>query len=78
MFVKSTSVAAASCAMLALVLTQQSATAGQQHARRHHAIISYCHLRDSNAYAVPGNYAVESNQWQSLANGAMASGIAGH
>jgi hypothetical protein len=78
MFVKLTSVAAVSCAMLALVITQQSATAGQQYARRHHPIISQCHLRDSNAYAVPSNNAVESNRWQSLANGAMASGIAGH
>jgi hypothetical protein len=76
MFVKSTSVAVASCAMLALVLTQQSATAGQQHARRHHAIISQCHLRDSNAYAVPGNIA-EQSYWSNLAEGAMTSGSAG-
>ena len=78
MFVKSTSVATVSCAMLALVITQQSATAGQQHARRHHPIISQCYLRNSNAYAVPGDNAVGSNRWQSLANGALASGIAGH
>jgi hypothetical protein len=76
MFVKSTSVAAASCAMLVLVITQQSATAGQRHARRHHPIISQCHLRNSNAYAAPGNIA-EQSYLSNLAEGWMTSGPPG-
>jgi hypothetical protein len=46
MFVKSTSVLATGCALL--VLSEQPATAGQQHARRNHQIVS-CRAMNANA-----------------------------
>jgi hypothetical protein len=53
MFVKSTSVLAICCAMLVLVLTEQPATAGHQHARRHHQILSCRALNANAAMALP-------------------------
>jgi hypothetical protein len=41
-----------------------------------HAVASE-QLRNSNAYAAPGDIAVQSD-WSNYANGAMASGVAGH
>jgi hypothetical protein len=53
MFVKSTSVLATCCAMLVLVLTEQPAIAGQQHARRNHQIVSCRALNANAAMALP-------------------------
>jgi hypothetical protein len=79
MFVKSTSVIAASCAILMLIVPQQSATAKQQYARKHHPAISQCYWPSSNAYAADPVYTLEEfGRARSLANGAMASGLAGH
>jgi hypothetical protein len=77
MFVKSTSATVAS-AILVLVVTQQSATAKQQHARKYHPVTSQCNLLNSNAYAASGYTIKGFDGLQSLANGAQASGLAGH
>jgi hypothetical protein len=74
---KSTSVTAACCAILVLVVTQESAAAKQQHGRKHQQAISQSCPLNSNAYAAP-DYDIRPSDGQSLANGALASGIAGH
>jgi hypothetical protein len=63
---------------LIAALAAQSAVASEyRHTRaKHHAVASE-QLRNSNAYAAPGDIA-EPSYSSSLANGAMASGIAGH
>jgi hypothetical protein len=63
---------------LIAALTAQAAAASEHHHTRTkgHAVASE-QLRNSNAYAAPGDIAVQSN-WSDYANGAMASGIAGH
>jgi hypothetical protein len=79
MFVKSTSVIAASCVVLILTVPQQSATAKQQYARKHHPAVSQCYRPNSNAYAADPVYNLEEfDRARSLAEGAMASGLAGH
>jgi hypothetical protein len=63
---------------LIAALTAHAAVASGNHPTRTkgHATTSE-QLRNSNAYAAPGDIAVQSN-WADYANGAMASGIAGH
>jgi hypothetical protein len=65
-------------ATLIAALTAEAAVAsGHHHMRtKGHAVASE-QLRNSNAYAAPGDLPVQSN-WSDYANGAMASGIAGH
>jgi hypothetical protein len=59
-------------------LTAQAATASERHHARtkDRAVVSE-QIRNSNAYAAPGDFAVRS-YLRSEDNGAMASGIAGH
>jgi hypothetical protein len=59
-------------------LTAQAAAASEHHrARTKSGAVASEQFRNSNAYAVPGDIAVQSD-WPDYANGAMASGIAGH
>jgi hypothetical protein len=53
MSVKSALVAGACCAMLVLVLTEQSATAGPQLARKHQHVIPQCRPWNANATMTP-------------------------
>jgi len=62
-------------ATLIAVTTVQMATASEQHARKARATASE-QFRNSNAYAAPGDIAVQSD-WSGYANGALASGVAG-
>jgi hypothetical protein len=64
--------------VLIAALTAQAAAASEHHSTRTkgHAV-AIEQLRNSNAYAASGGIAVQSN-WSDYANGAMASGIAGH
>jgi len=62
-------------ATLIAVTTVQMATASEQHARKARATASE-QFRNSNAYAAPGDIAVQSD-WSDYANGALASGVAG-
>jgi hypothetical protein len=63
---------------LLAALTAQAATASEhRHTRtKGRAVISE-QFRNSNAYDAPSNFAAQPD-WQDYANGAMASGIAGH
>jgi hypothetical protein len=63
---------------LMAALTAQAASASEHHHTRTkgRAVVSE-QFRNSNAYAAPGDIAVQSDM-QDYANGAMASGIAGH
>jgi hypothetical protein len=63
---------------LIAALTAQAATASERHHARtkDRAVVSE-QIRNSNAYAAPRDFAVPS-YWSNEANGAMASGIAGH
>ena len=63
-------------ATLIASMTFQMAAASEHHARKPRAA-AIEQFRNSNAYASPGNIAVQSD-WSGEANGAMASGIAGH
>jgi len=61
---------------LMAALTAQAAAASEHHYTRTKDRAVACEqLRNSNAYAVPD---AEQSDWSSYANGAMASGIAGH
>jgi hypothetical protein len=59
-------------------LTAQAAAASERHhtPTKGRAVASE-QFRNSNAYAAPGDIAVQSG-WADYADGAMASGIAGH
>ena len=63
---------------LVAAITAQAATASEHHHVRakNRAAISE-ELRNSNAYAVPADMPTQTNL-SDYANGAMASGIAGH
>jgi len=63
---------------LILALTAQAAAASERHHARTkgRAVLSE-QIRNSNAYAAPGDFAVRS-YLRSEDDGAMASGIAGH
>jgi hypothetical protein len=65
-------------ATLIAALAAQATAASEHHNTRTkgHAV-AIEQLRNSNAYAASGGIAVQSN-WSDYANGAMASGIAGH
>jgi hypothetical protein len=63
---------------LIAALAAQTAAASERHHTRTKDRAAACEqLRNSNAYAASGGIAVQSN-WSDYANGAMASGIAGH
>jgi hypothetical protein len=63
---------------LIAVLTAQAAAASEHHqTRAKDRAATWEKLRNSNAYAAPGDIAVPSYS-SNEANGAMASGIAGH
>ena len=62
---------------LVVALTAQAATASEHHHRTKGRAVASEQFRNSNAYAAPDNIAVRS-YWSDEANGAMASGIAGH
>jgi hypothetical protein len=59
-------------------LATQAATASESHHARAngHAVLSE-HVRDSNAYAIPGDIDLQSGR-RDYDEGAMTSGIAGH
>jgi hypothetical protein len=63
---------------LIAALTAQAAAATEHHyVRTKHRAVTNEQLLNSNAYAAPGDIGVQSG-WSNEANGAMASGIAGH
>jgi hypothetical protein len=65
-------------ASLIAALTAQAAVASEHHrARAKSRAMATEQLRNSNAYAAPGDIGVQSGR-SGYANGAMASGIAGH
>ncbi len=65
-------------ASLIAASTAQAAVASEHHhGRTKSRVVATEQLRNSNAYAAPGDIGVQSD-WSSYANGAMASGIAGH
>jgi hypothetical protein len=66
------------CVPLIAALTAQAATASERHRARttDRAVVSE-KIRNSNAYAAPGDFVARS-YLRSEDNGAMASGIAGH
>jgi hypothetical protein len=63
--------------LIAALVAQAAVASEYRHTRaKHHAVASE-QWRNSNAYAAPGGIGVQS-ELSSEANGAMASGIAGH
>jgi hypothetical protein len=63
---------------LIAALTAQAAVASEHNrARTKSRAVATEQLRNSNAYAAPGDIGVQSD-WSSHANGAMAPRIAGH
>jgi hypothetical protein len=63
--------------LISALVAQAAVASEYRHTRaKHHAMASE-QLRNSNAYAAPGDIGVPSDL-SSYANGAMASGIAGH
>jgi hypothetical protein len=65
-------------AALISALTAQAATAAERHHMRTKVrAVASEQFRNSNAYVPPDNIALQSDL-QDYANGAMASGIAGH
>jgi hypothetical protein len=72
------SILAALAAALIAALTAQAAVASEYHrALTKSRAVATEQLRNSNADAAPADIGVQSD-WSSHANGAMASGIAGH
>jgi CHASE3 domain sensor protein len=64
--------------VVTVALTAQAAAASEYHHTRTKArAVASEQLRNSNAYAAPGDIAVQPN-WTDEAEGAMTSGIAGH
>jgi hypothetical protein len=62
---------------LIVALTAQVADASEHHHTRTKACVAASgQYRNANAYAAPSDTALQSD-WSSLANGAMASGLAG-
>ena len=64
-------------ATLIAATTIQVADATEHHARKARAP-AIEQFRNSNAYAAPADIAAQSSYWSNLANGAQASGVAGH
>jgi hypothetical protein len=65
-------------ASLIAASTAQAALASERHHERTKGrVVATEQLRNSNAYAAPGDIGVQSGR-SGYANGAMASGIAGH
>jgi hypothetical protein len=63
---------------LIAALSAQAAAASEHHYTRAKGHVVACEqLGNTNAYAAPDDITVRSD-WSSYANGAMASGIAGH
>jgi hypothetical protein len=63
--------------LIAALVAQSAVASEYRHTRaKNHAVASE-QFRNSNAYAAPGDIAVQSDL-STEANGAMASGIAGH
>ena len=63
---------------LAAAITAQAAAASEHHhVRAKNRAVAYEQLRNSNAYAAPADMPTQTDL-QDYANGAMASGIAGH
>lgn len=63
--------------LIAALTAQATAASEYRHARTKDRAVTSEQLRNSNAYAAPDDIAVQSDA-SSYANGAMASGIAGH
>jgi hypothetical protein len=63
--------------VITALAAQAAAASEHHHARTKSRAVASEQLRNSNAYAVPGDIAVQSD-WSDYGNGAMASGIAGH
>ena len=62
---------------LIAALTAQAAAATEHHyVRTKHRAVTNEQLLNSNAYAAPGDFPMQS-RWSEEANGAMASGLAG-
>jgi hypothetical protein len=63
---------------LIAALTAQAAAASQHHLTRTKSrAVATEQFRNSNAYAAPGDIAVQPN-WSTYSEGAMTSGLAGH
>jgi hypothetical protein len=63
--------------MLAAIAAQAAAASDHRHTRMKERAMVCEQLRKSNAYATPGDIVAQPD-WSNYANGAMASGIAGH
>jgi hypothetical protein len=63
--------------LIAALTAQATAASEYRHTRTKDRAVASEHVRNSNAYAAPDDITVQSG-WSSYANGAMASGIAGH
>jgi hypothetical protein len=63
--------------LIASIAAQAAAASEHHHTRTKGRTVASEQWRNSNAYAAPGDIAVPS-YWQSLDEGAMASGMAGH
>jgi hypothetical protein len=63
--------------LIAALIAQAAAASERHHARTKDRAVASEQFRNSNAYVPPDNIAVQSDL-QDYANGAMASGIAGH
>ena len=63
--------------LMAVLTAQAAAAAERHHVQTKHRAVTNEQLLNSNAYDVPGDMAVQSGL-STEANGAMASGIAGH
>ncbi len=61
--------------MLIAIATQAAAASEHRHTRMKERAVACEQFRNSNAYATPS---VAQPSWSNYANGAMASGIAGH
>jgi hypothetical protein len=63
--------------VIAALTAQATAASEHHHTRTKNRAVASEQLRNSNAYAAPGDIAVQSNL-SDLDEGAMTSGIAGH
>jgi hypothetical protein len=63
--------------VVAALTAQATAASERHHTRTKARPVASEQLRNSNAYAAPPDIAVQSD-WSDYADGAMASGIAGH
>jgi hypothetical protein len=63
--------------LIAASITQAAAASEHHHTQTKSRPVASEQLRNSNAYAAPGDIAVQSD-WSNYSEGAMTSGIAGH